>query len=73
MLHPFSFFVRSYTLPDLFAGKIHALLYRNWKNRVKGRDWFDFEWYVKNGIKVKPASFCSKSFPKQSFCFKEYF
>jgi len=28
---------------DLFAGKMHALVYRGWKNRVKGRDWYDFE------------------------------
>jgi hypothetical protein len=27
---------------------MHALLFRNWKNRVKGRDWYDFEWYVRN-------------------------
>ena len=28
---------------DLFAGKMHALVYRVWKDRVKGRDWYDFE------------------------------
>ena len=33
-------------MPDLFAGKMHALLCRRWKNRVKGRDWYDFAWYV---------------------------
>jgi hypothetical protein len=37
--------IRTYSLPDLFAGKIHALLFRKWKNRVKGRDWYDFVWY----------------------------
>jgi hypothetical protein len=25
-------------------------MFRQWKNRVKGRDWYDFEWYVRNGI-----------------------
>ena len=50
LLQPFSFMVRCFTLPDLFAGKMHALLFRNWKNRVKGRDWYDFEWYVRNGV-----------------------
>ena len=39
---------RCYTLPDLYAGKMHAFLFRNWKTRVKGRDWYDFEWYVRN-------------------------
>ena len=29
---------------------MHALLFRKWSNRVKGRDWYDFEWYVKNNI-----------------------
>jgi len=33
-------------LPDLFAGKIHALLARNWKSRVKGRDYYDYLWYL---------------------------
>jgi len=38
------------TKPCLFAGKMHALLFRNWKTRVKGRDWYDFEWYIRNSI-----------------------
>ena len=50
LLQPHSFMTRCYTLPDLFAGKMHALVYRSWKNRVKGRDWYDFEWYVRNRI-----------------------
>ncbi len=50
LLRPFSFYVKCFTLPDLFAGKMHALLFRNWKNRVKGRDWYDLEWYVKKGV-----------------------
>lgn len=48
LLMPITFNVRTMTLPNLYAGKMHALLFRNWKTRVKGRDWFDFEWYVKN-------------------------
>lgn len=50
LLQPISFMTRCFTLPDLFAGKMHALTFRSWKNRVKGRDWYDFEWYVKRGI-----------------------
>lgn len=50
LLQPFSFMTRCVTLPDLFAGKMHALIYRKWGNRVKGRDWYDFEWYVRNGV-----------------------
>ena len=44
---PYTFMVRCFQLPDLYAGKMHALVFRNWKTRVKGRDWYDFEWYVR--------------------------
>lgn len=46
VLLPIPFSVRTYSLPDLFAGKMHALLFRRWKVRVKGRDWYDFVWFV---------------------------
>lgn len=48
MNHPGTFMVRCMTLPCLYAGKMHALAFRTWKTRVKGRDWYDFEWYVNN-------------------------
>ncbi|TFH28905.1 MAG: nucleotidyl transferase AbiEii/AbiGii toxin family protein [Deltaproteobacteria bacterium] len=48
LLRPIPFAVRVYVLPDLFAGKMHAVLCRRWKNRVKGRDWYDLVWYAAN-------------------------
>jgi predicted nucleotidyltransferase component of viral defense system len=48
LLQPISFSVRAFSLPDMFAGKMHAVLYRQWKSRVKGRDWYDLVWYVAN-------------------------
>jgi predicted nucleotidyltransferase component of viral defense system len=33
--------------PDLFACKMHAALYRAWKQRVKGRDWYDIVWFIR--------------------------
>lgn len=50
LLQPFSFMTRCLTLSDLYAGKMHALLFRSWGKRIKGRDWYDFEWYVRNGV-----------------------
>jgi hypothetical protein len=47
LLKPFSFYVKCFTLP---AGKMHALLFRKWKQRVKGRDWYDMEWYIRKGV-----------------------
>ena len=50
LLQPYSCYVKCFSLPDLFAGKMHAVLFRQWQQRVKGRDWFDLEWYVRGGI-----------------------
>jgi predicted nucleotidyltransferase component of viral defense system len=61
LLKPFSFYVHCFALPSLFAGKMHALLFRKWGTRVKGRDWFDFEWYVKNGITLSLSHFESRA------------
>ncbi|SEN07192.1 Nucleotidyl transferase AbiEii toxin, Type IV TA system [bacterium A37T11] len=57
LLRPFSFYVRCFTLSDLFAGKMHALLFRKWKNNVKGRDWYDMEWYIKKGTPLNLTHF----------------
>ncbi len=54
-LLPTPFHVRVYDLPSLFAGKVHALLYRSWKNRVKGRDFYDFVWYISRNVPVHLA------------------
>lgn len=62
LLLPRSFYVRCFTLPCLFAGKMHALLFRTWKNRVKGRDWYDFEWYVRKGIPLDFKHFCRRAY-----------
>ncbi|MEC7840059.1 MAG: nucleotidyl transferase AbiEii/AbiGii toxin family protein [Chlamydiota bacterium] len=46
LLQPSPFSVKTFSEPDLFAGKLHALLCRSWKTRVKGRDWYDFVWFI---------------------------
>ena len=50
LIRPFSFYTKCFTLSDLFAGKMHVLLFRKWGNRVKGRDWFDMEWYIRKNV-----------------------
>lgn len=52
LLKPFSCYIKCFTPEYLMAGKMHALLFRRWKTRVKGRDWFDFEWYIRQAIPV---------------------
>lgn len=61
LIHPYSFYVKCFSLPDLFAGKMHALLFRQWRNRVKGRDWYDFEWYVKQGVEMNLEHFVKRA------------
>lgn len=51
-LLPTPFQVRLYDLPSLFAGKLHAMLFRDWKSRVKGRDFYDFVWYISRRVPV---------------------
>ena len=46
LLRPIPFAARTFSLPDLFAGKMHAVLCREWKSRVKGRDWYDLIWFA---------------------------
>jgi predicted nucleotidyltransferase component of viral defense system len=48
---PQVFSVLTCDLPSLFAGKLHATFCRKRINNIKGRDWFDFLWYVGRGIK----------------------
>ncbi len=60
LLQPHSFMTRCFSLPDLFAGKMHALIYRTWKDRVKGRDWYDFEWYVRHNIPLNFIHFVER-------------
>ena len=74
LLEPFSFMTRCFALPDLYAGKMHALVYRAWQKRIKGRDWFDFEWYVRKNIpldfrhlQVRIKEFNGEDVDKESF------
>lgn len=52
---PRTFWARSYTLPDLFAGKVSAALFRKWKHRVKGRDWYDVAWFIAKRVPLDLA------------------
>ena len=74
LLLPESFMTRCFTLPCLYAGKMHALVYRVWKNRVKGRDWYDLEWYVRHNVPLnftylheRALQFNNEDITKESF------
>ncbi|WP_415397899.1 nucleotidyl transferase AbiEii/AbiGii toxin family protein [Sulfurimonas sp. CS5] len=73
LLQPFSFYVKCFASKDLYAGKMHALLFRNWKKRVKGRDWYDFEWYVKNNFILNLDHLTIRAKQSNNLNGKEYF
>lgn len=62
-MSPYSFMARCYSLPSSFAGKMSALLYRSWRDRIKGRDWYDFEWYVRRGVAMDLGHFNERALP----------
>lgn len=61
LLRHSSFYVKCFVLPDLFAGKMHALLFRKWGQNVKGRDWYDMEWYIKKGTVLNLKHFALRA------------
>lgn len=46
---PAPYEVRVFDEPTLFSGKVHAILCRNYKHHVKGRDYYDYLFYVGKG------------------------
>lgn len=51
-LLPTPYEVNLYDMPSLFARKIHAVLCRAWKSRIKGRDLYDYVFYLSRGSVV---------------------
>ena len=51
-LLPVPYEIRLYDMPSLFAGKIHAVICRGWQSRVKGRDLYDYIFYLSKAVTV---------------------
>ena len=51
-LHPAPYDINLYDESSLFAGKIHAVICRSWENRVKGRDLYDYIFFMSKGSSV---------------------
>lgn len=59
-LLPAPYEINLYDQASLFAGKIHAVLCRGWKNRVKGRDLYDYVFYLSRSTSVNVAHLSAK-------------
>lgn len=53
LLPPITASIKVLKPSSLFAGKVHAILFREWKKRVKGRDFYDLLWYLGQRVPVK--------------------
>lgn len=51
-LLPAPYEINLYDAPSLFAGKVHAVICRAWKNRIKGRDLYDYVFYLSRGTRL---------------------
>lgn len=51
-LKPVPYSVKLFDPGSLFAGKIHAILCRGWQSRVKGRDFYDYLWFLSKGVEL---------------------
>lgn len=51
-LLPSPYQVKLYDAESLFAGKLHAVICRSWKNRVKGRDLYDYVFYLAKNTSI---------------------
>ena len=49
---PAPYEIRIFNESTLFAGKIHAVLCREYKHHVKGRDFYDYLFYIGKGSKI---------------------
>ena len=71
LTNPIPFSYRILTLESLFAGKLHAIVCRNYPSgRVKGRDFYDFIWYMKK--RVTPDISYLEAKLRQSGVIEEY-
>ncbi|MCQ2409307.1 MAG: nucleotidyl transferase AbiEii/AbiGii toxin family protein [Clostridia bacterium] len=59
-LLPSPYDVRVFDESTLFAGKIHAILCREYKNRIKGRDYYDYLFYCSKGTEINMTYLVSK-------------
>lgn len=70
-LLPSPYQIKLYDTPSLFAGKLHAVICRSWKNRAKGSDLYDYIFYLSQNAAVNlphlKARLVSSGFIKEDF------
>ena len=57
---PEPFYIQSLDLPSLLSGKLHAILFRERRLNIKGRDWYDLSWYLSKKVHYNFDYLCQK-------------
>lgn len=57
LYRPQPFSVRVFDAGSMFAGKLHSIIARVWKKRIKGRDWYDVAWFISRSIPARLGHF----------------
>lgn len=63
--YPIPVSIRCVNTEGLFAGKMYAALFRAWKGRVKGRDWYDILWFIRKKTPLNLSLFSKISGEKK--------
>ena len=50
---------------------MHALVFRKWKQHVKGRDWYDMEWYIRKGVRFNKTHFIQRAIDSKDLSMNE--
>lgn len=66
LTQPLAVSIRCVNEECLFAGKMHAALFRAWKGRVKGRDWYDMVWFIRKNIPLNLELFSKLNSQKET-------
>jgi predicted nucleotidyltransferase component of viral defense system len=61
------------TLQHLFAAKLHCAFFRAWKNRVKGRDWYDMVWFIRKKVPLSLKLFSAHMQKETPLTIEEFF
>lgn len=64
--------IRCVSEESLFACKMHAAFFRVWKDRVKGRDWYDMVWFIRRKVPLSLALFSQLNGRKKTMTQEEF-
>ncbi len=72
LVQPTPVSIRCVNETSLFACKMHAALFRAWKGRVKGRDWYDIVWFIRRKVPFNLRLFSALNRSEKTLTLEEF-